>query len=272
MERIHCNYCNKSIKKNGWSHHIKGKRHLKLFNDFNDNENKKEILLNQNDIIKKLKEENLKQKEVILKLKENLKDKEEIIKLLKQNKKETKTINNTTNNTNNITNNIIINVQGKENIKGIMNPTLYQDLETLMLGDTYNNVEANIPKAINLCLTKFYKPKENRNIDYNNLQSNKCKVLTEQGLITKNINSAIMDRIKECPIMLYDTLEEYTINTHYKLMCKDKTIKPHDWFINSSFNKDIDKFYEDMDAFIKEKGIKKLTDIIDKHKMECYDV
>ncbi len=271
MEKKHCNLCNKDISYAGWSRHIKGKRHLKLFNDFNDNKNKKEILLNQNDIIKKLKEENLKQKEEILKLKEKLKDKEEIIKLLKkQNKKETKTINNNTNTTNNITNNIIINVQGKENIKGIMTPGLYQNLETLMLGDTYNNVQPNIPKAIGLCLNEFYiKPKENRNINYNNLQSNKCKVLKEHGLITENINKTIMDRIKECPIMLYDTLEEYTINQYYNKNCKDK---PHDWFINSSFNKDIDKFYEDMETFIKEKDIKKLTDIIDKHKMECYDV
>ncbi len=263
MSKKHCNFCNKDLSYAGWSRHIKSKTHIKKVNkqELIENENKKEILKEimineQNNEILKLKEELLKCKEQLINEKEkNIKLEKEILKL-----NNTKTINNnTTNNNDNrtINNNITINVIGQENVKGIMNQLLYENIYKASIGDDYNQIEPKPKNAIELYLNNVYNKPENQNIKYTNLQSNNCKIFEDNKWITKDIDNHMVKRIKNCSIKLEEMLKEFK---------NDKNII-HDNDIKLIIQK-IDEVSYDLDNEIIKKTF---YEIIKKQKRICYD-
>ncbi len=237
----HCSYCNTPIKyQRSWDKHLKSKKHLKNVEKINKNNTKTTQEQHNNNIIttnnniygcckycekeykyqqslsrhEKSCKEN-KEGNEIEELKKQLIQKETEIKLLREQNetlrkenKELKVVNNITNN-----NTININNVGEENIKGIMNQTLFENIAIACNGDNYNNIEANHNKAIELVLDNVYNKEENRNVKYTNLQSNNCKIFKNNKWITTDIDECIIDRIKECPEKLESMLEDFMNET-----------------------------------------------------------
>ncbi len=294
----HCEYCNIPIKyQNNWIRHEKSKRHLKNIEKINESKSNNTINIPSNTInipsraiygecrycdkdfkyqsglsrhekkCRKAHEKKEDEKDkLILKQQTIIEELRKQITDLKKENKELKVVNNITNNT------INVNVIGGENLKGIMNPSLFDKFAIACCGDNYNNTAPCPEKAIEYYLNEVYinKP-ENHNIKYTNDRSNKCQIFKDSKWIKANINSIIIDRVKECPEKCEDMLEEYTINMYYEMDCKDKSLSEHQWYLQCGYKEQIDKFINNIESFINDNGIKKLTDIIDNHKTNCYN-
>ena len=190
-----CEICQKGTKyQSNFNRHKKSKKHLRLIKEYNE-QNKQKSELEQ-----KYKETlTTDDKDAMIKsLQETIKSQsqqhDEMMEMMKELVKKDIAITNNTNNTNNTINNndnrtININIAGGEDFHGIMTDELstklidLADIKYLVL-DTY--------------LKHMYIEKEeNRNIEYNDMSRNQCKVYTgNEGWKKENINNVIERRIR----------------------------------------------------------------------------
>lgn len=121
-------------------------------------------------------------------LKEEKKEGEKKQQITNDNSQHAHTINNNTTNNNTYNDNRTINVNyyGEENIKNVI------DFDTYI---KINELAHSPQEALEFLLDKLYiETKENNNVIYTNLRSNKCKVLTENGYKTMLCDDVMKDR------------------------------------------------------------------------------
>lgn len=150
MVKKHCDLCNKDIASAGWSRHCKSKKHIKLEQkleqDNNDNNDNNELLRQKNKLIEEQRIE---------------------IKLLKEQLKELRKENTTTiNNTQNIVINNNINNFGHEDFSAIMDTETFDEMKELkglplakkMIKSMYNTAPNNTVQIPNMnqpfCMVK----------------------------------------------------------------------------------------------------------------------
>ncbi len=286
----HCSYCNKTIKyQSNWIKHNKTKRHLKNVEKFENNNINNTINIPSHTINissnaiygecrycgndfkhqsglsrheKKCREKRKKkEKTEIEELKILLIQKETEIKLLREQNetlrkenKELKVVNNITNN--NTTNNtIVINSVGEENIKGLMNASLFDKVAIACNGDDYNNTAPNPHNAIELVLEQINNKSVNHNIRYTNKSYDDCEAKIDKW-VTSGIIDEIISQIKRCPEQLETMLEDF----------KNETGIIHQEDIDKIID-NLEKAIPDDDELIK----KKYKKIIKKLKRFWYD-
>jgi len=287
----HCSYCNKTIKyQSNWIKHCKTKKHLKKEKAFLESTEKcgkstEKVRKSTEKVQKvynckycdktyskkssyyyhinkgcKVKKENEKLK----------KENEELRELLKN--QNSNTTNNTTNNTQNITNNdnrvINIKVQGKEDLKNIIDADMYYKL---------GGMEGL--KILELYLDKTYIHKEeNNNIKYTNMRSNKCRTLQYKGDDKKwcidNIDTVITKRIQTSPYNLNKMMKEHlrTLDEEHREMEESTRQRIHDKLYRITrmvYQQDRPHLLEEAKLTTKEKeGYKTFYE---KHKMSLYN-
>ncbi len=200
----HCDICNKDISYNNFAVHLKSKRHIKKENELNGN---KQEELNEIEKLKNIireKDELLSNRNVEIKLLR------EQMKILRDENKELKVVNNITNNTTN--NTINVNVVGDENLKGIMNASLFDQVAIACNGDSYNNIGPKPHDAIELVLEQINNKSVNHNIRYPNRRTDDCEAKIDKW-ITSGIIDEIINQIKRCPEQLETMLEDFKNET-----------------------------------------------------------
>ncbi len=196
MANKHCEVCNKDVKYCNWARHTKSKKHLKKSNDIKEEKQKENNKLDKKDL------------EILLLKRENELLKEQIKELRKENR-ELKVVNNITNTTNNTIN---VNVVGEENLKGLMNQSLFENISIACNGDDYNSIGPNPQNAIELVLEQINNKSVNHNIRYPNKRTDDCEAKIDKW-VTSGIIDEIINQIKRCPEQLETMLEDFKNET-----------------------------------------------------------
>jgi hypothetical protein len=288
----HCEYCNKGIKhQSNWIRHTKTKKHLK-----NIKENTKRtqsnpkvtqsnpkvtqsnpkspvlvqfspVLVQSGPVLNKKFYGNCRYCEKGFRYKQGLsRHQKHVCKKRPAPQIINNTINkNGDNNCNNTNNTININIQGEEDLKGIIDDEMYYKLggmEGLKILELYM-------KEV------FINKEENKNIKYSNTRSNKCRVYKgdERWSLAK-IDKIINDRIKKSPINLNVMIDEHlkTYDKEQRKIENETRKKIYDslFKITRLVYKDEKKYLLEKSK-ISKKDKENYKELVEDHKMALYN-